>query len=69
MLQVVEELQMATEKELDFIEEMNNILKFSKNNENVKFIKSPRVYSEYCSDKILVMEYISGIKIDNIKKN
>ena len=68
MLQVVEELQMATEKELDFIEEMNNILKFSKNNENVKFIKSPRVYSEYCSDKILVMEYISGIKIDNIKK-
>ncbi len=44
MLQVVEELQMATEKELDFIEEMNNILKFSKNNENVKFIKSPLEY-------------------------
>ena len=68
MTQVVDELQMATKKELNFVEEMNNIVQFSKNNESVKFIKSPRIYSKYCTDKVLVMEYISGIKIDNVKK-
>ena len=68
MIQVVEELEMATEKEINFIEEMNNIIRFSENNQNVKFIKAPKVYKEYCTNKILVMEYISGIKIDNIKE-
>jgi len=68
MLQVVEELKMATEKELNFTEEMHNIIKFSENNKNIKFIKCPKVYKKYCTDKILVMEYISGIKIDNTEE-
>lgn len=68
MKEVVDELSIAIEKELNFIEEMNNIIKFSENNQNVKFIKCPKVYKKYCTNKILVMEYISGIKIDNINK-
>ena len=66
MKEVIEELSTAAEKELDFIEEMENIIKFSENNKYVKFITSPKVYKDYCTDKVLVMEYISGIKIDNI---
>ena len=68
MKEVVDELNIAIEKELNFIEEMNNIIKFSENNQNVKFIKCPKVYQKYCTDKILVMEYISGTKIDNTHK-
>lgn len=68
MKKVVEELTTATEKELNFLEEMQNIAKFSEYNKDVKFITSPKVYDKYCTKKILVMDYISGIKIDNIDK-
>ena len=54
--EVVEELAHATEKELDFINEKENIEKFSKNNRDVKFMICPNVYSEYCTDKIIVMD-------------
>lgn len=63
---VIDELSKAAEKELNFIEEMNNITKFKENNRNIKFIRVPNVYREYCTSKVLVMDYISGIKIDNI---
>ena len=68
MKEVIEELNMACQKELNFVEEMKNIIRFSENNKNVKFITSPKVYEKYCTDKILVMDYISGIKIDNTEK-
>lgn len=65
---VVEELANATEKELDFINEKENIEKFSENNGDVKFMLCPNVYSEYCTDKIIVMDYIDGIKINDIQQ-
>lgn len=64
--EVVEELSNATEKELDFENEMKNIEKFCENNENINFILCPKVYSKYCTDKVIVMDYIDGIKIDNM---
>jgi len=66
--QVVNELERAAKSELNFIEEMDNIIRFSENNKDVKFIKCPKVYEKYCSKKVLVMEYIDGIKINNTKK-
>ena len=68
MKKVVDELSNAAEKELNFIEEMKNIVKFAENNTNVKFVTVPKVYEEYCTSRVLVMDYISGIKIDNIDK-
>ncbi|WP_025640487.1 ABC1 kinase family protein [Schnuerera ultunensis] len=68
MKKVIDELSTAAEKELNFIEEMNNIIKFKENNMDVKFITVPRVYEEYCTPRVLVMDYISGIKIDNVDK-
>ena len=66
--EVVEELTDATEKELDFVNERKNIEMFSANNVDIKFILCPKVYEEYCTDKIIVMDYIKGIKIDNTSK-
>lgn len=65
---VIDELTEATTKELNFLEEMNNAIRFSQNNKNVKFLTCPKVYEKYCTDRILVMDYISGIKIDNVNK-
>lgn len=68
MRKVIEDLSTATKKELNFLNEMENIIRFSEYNKNVKFITCPQVYEKYCTEKILVMDYISGIKIDNIDK-
>jgi predicted unusual protein kinase regulating ubiquinone biosynthesis (AarF/ABC1/UbiB family) len=55
-------------KETNFQNEMSNIHIFSNIFANNDFIKIPRVYSKYTSSNIIVMEYIPGIKINNIEK-
>lgn len=62
----VDELSVAIEKELNFLEEMKNITEFSKNNRHIKYLTCLNVYEKYSTEKVLVMDYISGIKIDNI---
>ncbi len=64
----IEELYIAAEKELDFINEMENIIHFNENNKDIKFLVCPKVYKDYCTKKVLVMDYIKGIKIDQIEK-
>ena len=68
MKEVVDELSMATEMELDFLNEAENIKRFYENNKDVEFIICPKVYDEYTTNKILVMDYIDGIKIDRVDK-
>lgn len=59
------ELERNAKRELDFLNEAENIKKFRLNNENVKCVASPKVYGAYTTDAVLVMEYIHGIKIDD----
>ena len=66
--EIIEEIQAATEKELDFLNEKENIKKFNLNNKDIKYIKHIEVYEKYCTSHMIVMEYISGIKIDDISK-
>ncbi len=66
--EAIEELRMAAERELDFLNEMENIILFYENNEDVKSVTSPKVYKDYCTEKVIVMDYIKGIKIDQIEK-
>ncbi len=63
---IFEETLEAMKLEMDFLNEQNNIKLFAKNNENKKYIKLPKTYDEYTTSHILVMEYISGYKIDDI---
>lgn len=66
--EAIEELSMAAEKELDFLNEVENITLFSKNNKDIKFIAIPKVYKTYCTKKIIVMDYLKGIKVDQVEK-
>jgi len=66
--EIIEELREATMKELNFLKEMDNIVRFAENNKHIKFLTCPKVYKEYCTQRILVMDYIDGIKIDNIER-
>jgi ubiquinone biosynthesis protein len=63
---VVEEFHKTIRMEMDFTREMHNALKFHKIFENDPTVKIPRVYRTYCTDKVLVMEKLEGVKIDHL---
>src|SRR5690606_343496 len=60
---LVDELTYASQHELNFLKEANNIKTFHKYNKDVKFITCPKVYDDYTTSNIIVMDYIDGIKI------
>lgn len=65
---VVEELWATFLEETDFIKEANNLQEFAELNKNVVFISCPKPYMEYCTESVLVMEYIEGISIRDTKR-
>lgn len=64
--EALEELQIATELELDFENEANNMDKFRNLNKNIASVYAPYVIHNLCTKKIITMEEIKGIKIDNL---
>ena len=62
---ILDELLNTAFMEMNFVQEANNIVDFAKHNEDFTFIKVPKVYKELTSEKMLVMEYIDGITINN----
>lgn len=56
-------------QQLDFNFEVVNIKKFYKNNKNTDYVEIPFVYEEFTknNDKIIVMDYLDGRKLDNIE--
>ena len=54
-------------KELDFTHEMSNMLRFTHIFKEDERCHIPRVYSRYCTPKLLVMEYIEGYSPSDIE--
>lgn len=65
-LEVIDEIYQTTEKELDFRYEASNVEKFRRNNEDVRFISVPRLFSEFTREDVLVIEHVDGIKITDL---
>lgn len=63
---IVEEFSKTVRKELDFLEEMRNCYRFKKNLEDNPDVYIPKVYREFTTEKVLIMERIEGVRIDNI---
>jgi len=59
---IVNEFAKSIIKEIDFTREANNINRFAKNFKDYDYIHCIKVYSDLSTDKILVMEFIDGIK-------
>ncbi|GAA0462735.1 ABC1 kinase family protein [Alkalibacillus silvisoli] len=57
------ELKEVIESELDFLKEMSNLHYFQERFKDVEGVKIPGVYSELCTSKVLVMEWMDGIKL------
>jgi ubiquinone biosynthesis protein len=60
---LVQEFTRWTERELYFRQEGKNALHFSHNFKDYPGVKIPKVYREYTTRKILVMEHIRGVNI------
>jgi ubiquinone biosynthesis protein len=63
---MVDEFRKAIRKELDFTQEANNLKRFRANLEDVDYIRVPEVYRSMCTPLVLTMEFIEGVKINDI---
>lgn len=64
---IIEEFAISIRKELDFNIEAYNMERFHKNMSKDGNLYIPRLYKEYVTEKIIVLEEIRGVKINDIK--
>ena len=65
---IVEELWSTFLEETDFTKETQNLHEFALLNKDVAYIRCPMPYLEYCSEEVLVMEYIEGTSLRDTDK-
>jgi ubiquinone biosynthesis protein len=65
---IVEEFSKTVRKELDFLEEARNCIRFRKNFEQIPDVHIPLIFAEHTTEKVLFMERIKGVRIDDISE-
>lgn len=60
---VVEELWQSFREETNFLMEARNLDDFHAFHENTRGISCPRSYLQYCTEHVVVMDYVDGISI------
>ncbi len=63
---IVDELSRSIHSEMDYIQEARNIERFSTNFTDDPHIYVPKVYWEYTGLHVLTMEFVDGIKCDDV---
>lgn len=61
---VLDELWAVTREELNFLVEAANMEEFARRNKDVAYVRVPKLYQQYTTFYMLVMEYVDGFKID-----
>ncbi len=64
---VLDEMWAAAQQELDFLQEAANMEELARNNRDVVFVKVPKVYRNLLTRQVIVMEYIGGYAIGDVK--
>jgi ubiquinone biosynthesis protein len=62
---ILDEMWTVTSQEMDFLIEAHNAEEFYDHNKDVVYATCPKIQHNYTTSKVLVMEYIEGIQIDN----
>ncbi|KAK1316991.1 putative aarF domain-containing protein kinase [Acorus calamus] len=65
---IYEECSTILYQEIDYINEGKNADRFRRDFRNVKWVRVPLIYWDYTSTKVLTLEYVPGIKINNLNK-
>lgn len=65
LMGVYNEFKRTVYEEIDYLTEMHNAQRFQEMFQNDPTIHIPQVYDAYCAQRILVLEWIEGIKIND----
>lgn len=63
---IYEECATILYQEIDYINEGKNADRFRRDFRNVKWVRVPLVFWDYTASKVLTLEYVPGIKINNL---
>ncbi|MBW6470048.1 MAG: AarF/ABC1/UbiB kinase family protein [Methanosarcinaceae archaeon] len=65
---VVDEFSRSIHAEIDYTQEARNVDRFSTNFKDDPNIYIPKVYWDFCSERVLTLEYIKGTKSSDFEK-
>ncbi|CAM9478004.1 unnamed protein product [Ectocarpus sp. 6 AP-2014] len=63
---IYEESAKLLYKEIDYINEAENAIRFKENFQDTPWVKVPDVYWNMTSERVVTMEFVPGVKINNI---
>lgn len=63
---ILDELWCTTQEELDFLMEATHLETFYENNRDITYTSCPKVYRQLTTSRVLVMEHIEGIPINDV---
>ncbi|MEA3430101.1 MAG: AarF/ABC1/UbiB kinase family protein [Nanoarchaeota archaeon] len=66
---VIDEFERSIKKELNYIQEKTNMNKFQSMFEDDENIVVPKVYDEYLTRRVIITEFIDGVKISELSKS
>lgn len=69
VLSYVIEFEKHIYKELNYLIEIGNMLRFETLLEDTKDVCIPKVYEDLCREKVMVMEFVDGVKISKTINN
>ncbi|MCB0218303.1 MAG: AarF/ABC1/UbiB kinase family protein [Chrysiogenetes bacterium] len=62
----VESFGEAIRAQLDFTREAENNRRFDKHLKEMEFVHFPEIYDDYCTGRIITMEFVTGKKLDEV---
>lgn len=65
-IQTISEFSEILLNELNFLKEANTIERFSRFFKDKDYIHIPKIYKNYTTNSVMVMEFIDGIKVSNV---
>lgn len=65
---VIDEFDRVVREEIDFNVERDNLVRFARGLKNEKGISCPKVYPDYSSETVLVMEFVEGISLEHVEQ-
>lgn len=63
---LLSELERTTNKELDFTQELNNLIQFHEELAHIEGNTCPLPYPAVSNEAVLVMQYVEGIQVDHV---
>ncbi len=66
---IIEEFEKSILKELNYLDEVRNIEIIDKNFKDISYVYIPKIWRKYCSEKVITMELIEGMKLSELIEN